>query len=67
MDHPEAERERPEEQTVTPSEVWEQLSPDIQARVCSLLARMAYKYALAQSGSLPEAAEVPGEIQSHGF
>lgn len=48
MDHPEAERERPEEQSIAPSDVWEQLSPDVQARVCKLLARMAYKHALAQ-------------------
>lgn len=48
MDHPEAEQEHPEEQSIAPSEVWEQLSPDLQARVCKLLARMAYKYALAQ-------------------
>jgi hypothetical protein len=51
MDHPETERERPEEQIVTPSEVWEQLSPDVQARVCRLLARMAYKYAMSQRRS----------------
>lgn len=63
MDHPETEREWPEEQSIAPSEVWEQLSPDVQARVCSLLRRMAYKYALARSGSLPEQTEVRGEIQ----
>lgn len=54
-----------EERAVTPAEIWEQLSPDVQARVCNLLARMAYKYALAQSGSLPDGTEVRGEIQSN--
>lgn len=63
MDHPETERERPEEQIVTPSEVWEQLSPDIQARVCNLLARMIYKCALAECEALSEETEVGGEIQ----
>lgn len=61
MDYPET--ERPEEQTVTLSEVWEQLSPDVQARVCNLLARMIYKCALAECGSLSEETEVGGEIQ----
>ena len=54
MDEPTPEQERPDERTVTPADVWEQLSPDIQTRVISLLARMAYKYALAQQGLLPE-------------
>jgi hypothetical protein len=58
-------QEDSEERAVTPAEVWEQLSPDVQERVCSLFARMAYKYALAQSESLPEGAEVRDEIRSY--
>lgn len=54
MDEPAPQQEETQEQTVTPSEVWEQLSPDLQARITRLLARMAYKYALAQRASLPE-------------
>jgi predicted FMN-binding regulatory protein PaiB len=65
MDEPNSQQEEPEERTVTPAEVWEQLSPDIQARVCSLFARMAYKYALSQNGLLPEEMEVRDGIQSH--
>lgn len=56
--------ERPEERSIAPSEVWEQLSPDVQSRVCSLLARMIYKCALAQYESLSEETEVGGEIHS---
>lgn len=63
MDEPNSQQEEPGERTVTPAEVWEQLSPDIQARVVSLLSRMAYKYALSQRGLLPEETEVRGEIQ----
>ena len=58
-------QENSEERAVAPAEVWEQLSPDIQARVCSLLARMAYKYALAQRGSRPEEGEERNEVQGH--
>ena len=65
MDHPDTEKERPEEQSIAPSEVWEQLSPDVQARVCSLLARMAYKYALALRGSRPKKGEERNEVQGH--
>jgi len=57
--------ERAGEGTIEPAEVWEQLSPDVQARVCSLLARMAYKYALAQRGSLSKEDGVENEVQSH--
>lgn len=53
MDEPVPQQGRTEEQTVTPAEVWDQLSPDVQARVVSLLGRMAYKYALAQLRSRP--------------
>jgi len=45
-----------EERTVTPAEVWNQLSPEIQARVVGLLAEMAYKYVLTQGGLLHEGA-----------
>lgn len=55
-------QEDSEERAVKPAEVWEQLSPDIQARVCSLLARMAYKYVLAQRRSLSEEAEVESGV-----
>ena len=48
MDQPVGRAEEPEEREVSPSEVWEQLSPDLQARIVSLLAKMAYKCALAQ-------------------
>ena len=41
-------QEDSEERAVTPAEVWEQLSPDIQARVVNLLGRMAYKYVLSR-------------------
>lgn len=58
-------QEDSEERAVTPAEVWEQLSPDVQERVCSLFARMAYKYALSQIGLLPEETEVRDGIQSH--
>lgn len=51
MDEPEPQQERPERITVAPAEVWEQLSPEVKERVLSLLRRMAYKYALAQSAS----------------
>ena len=54
MDEPTLEQEETQEQTVTPPEVWEQLSPDLQRRITRLLARMAYKYALAQRRSSPE-------------
>jgi hypothetical protein len=54
MDQPVEPGEEPEEREVSPSEVWEQLSPDLQARITRLLARMAYKYALSQRESLPE-------------
>jgi hypothetical protein len=54
MNEPSAQQEEPEEKTTTPSKVWEQLSPDVQARVVGILSRMAYKYALAQRGSLSE-------------
>ena len=47
MDEPTPTQEQPDERTVTPAEVWEQLSPDVQARVMSLLGRMAYKYMLS--------------------
>jgi hypothetical protein len=63
MDEPVSQQEETEERTVTPADVWEQLSPDVQERACSLLRRMAYKYALAQRGSLSEETEVRGEIQ----
>jgi hypothetical protein len=54
MDEPAPQQEETQEKTVTPSEVWEQLSPDLQVRVRRLLARMAYEYALAQRASLSE-------------
>jgi hypothetical protein len=59
MDEPLPQQEQPDEQkqTVTPAEVWEQLSPDLQERIVSLLGRMAYKYALAQCGSISEGTE----------
>lgn len=40
-------QEDSEERAVKPAEVWEQLSPDVQARVVRLLGRMAYKYVLS--------------------
>lgn len=55
-------QEESEEPTVTPSEVWEQLSPDVQARIISLLTRMAYKYALTQQKLLQDETEATGEI-----
>jgi len=63
MDEPNSQQEEPGERTVTPAEVWEQLSPDVQERACRLLRRMAYKYALKQCGSLSEETGVRGEIQ----
>ena len=65
MDQPVEPGEEPEEREVSPSEVWEQLSPDLQARITSLLARMAYKYALTQRMSVPGEKEAGGEIHSH--
>ena len=40
--------EPPEEQNMTPSEVWSQLDPERRARVVSQLARMAYKHLTAR-------------------
>jgi hypothetical protein len=57
MDEPKEEQEQPQERTVTPAEVWEVLPPDIQARVVSLIARMACKHVLAQYKLLSEEPE----------
>ena len=65
MDEP-VKQDEPEERTVTPVEVWDQLSPEVQARVISLLVRMAYKYALAQRKASQEETEESGEIPGHG-
>jgi hypothetical protein len=65
MDKPDLQQKRPEERTVTPAEVWEKLSPDVQARVVSLLGKMAYKYVLARCGSLLKGVEEKDEIQGH--
>jgi hypothetical protein len=54
MEEPAPQQEETKGQTVAPSEVWEQLSPDLQRRITRLFARMAYKYALAQRRSSPE-------------
>jgi hypothetical protein len=64
MDEP-ARQEDPEEKTVTPAEVWDQLSPDVQERAISLLVRMAYKYALLQRKPVQDETEVTGEIPRH--
>jgi hypothetical protein len=58
MDEPTSQKERPDEQIVSPSEVWDQLSPDIQSRVSGLLAKMAYKYVLAQRGLISEKPDI---------
>ena len=47
MDNPVSQQEETKEQTVTPSEVWDRLSPEVRERVMSLLGRMAYKYLLS--------------------
>jgi hypothetical protein len=52
MDHPRTQQERAEEKSVTPSEVWEQLSPESQERITCLLGRMAYKYVLSSGQQL---------------
>lgn len=65
MDEPVERGEELEEREVSPSEVWEQLSLDLQAHIASLLARMAYKHAVAQCESVPEETEAAGEIHSH--
>jgi len=65
MDKPISPQDEPEERTVAPAEVWDQLSPEVQARAISILSRMAYKYVLAQRGSLSEETEVQDEIPSH--
>lgn len=57
MNEPISPQDESEERTVIPAEVWDQLSPDVQARVESLLRRMAYKYALTQRGWLSEETE----------
>jgi hypothetical protein len=65
MDRPVERGEEPQEREVSPSEVWEQLSPDLQARITNLLARMACKYALSQRMSVLVEKEAGGEIHSH--
>lgn len=57
MDEPISQQDEPEKRTVTPAEVWDQLSPDVRTRVLSLLARMTYKYVLTEYGSLFEVSE----------
>jgi hypothetical protein len=65
MDEPTPAQEQPEEQTVTPAEVWEQLSPDIQTRVVSLIAKMAYKHVMAQRELISEKSEKgAGDVSS---
>lgn len=66
MDEPISQQEEPDERQETPPQIWEQLCPDIQSRVLSLLAEMAYKYVLAQRRSLPKVLkqDVRTEVQS---
>lgn len=59
------EQEEPEKPKVTPDEVWHLLSHEVKARVKSLLARMAYKYALTQPKPSQDETEVIGEIPGH--
>jgi hypothetical protein len=63
MNEPAEQQDEPNEQTVTPAEVWKGLSPEVQARVVSLFTRMAYKYALAQCGLLADDREVESGVQ----
>jgi hypothetical protein len=52
MDEPVPQQEQPEVHSATPSEIWGQLSPDLQERVTTLLGRLAYKCALARHAKL---------------
>jgi hypothetical protein len=63
MDDPDSQQEEPERHVITSSQVWEQLSPDVRTRVLNLLARLAYKWLLAEQESLSEGRGVKGEIQ----
>ena len=63
MNDPNSQQEEPKRQIVTSSQVWEQLSPDVRARVLNLLARLAYKCLLAKQEPLSEERGVKGEIQ----
>lgn len=48
MDEPTLEQEQPEEQTITPSEVWEQLDQVTRDRVIEIFARSAYNFVITQ-------------------
>lgn len=48
MDEPVLEQKAPEEQTVTPAEVWERLDQITRARVIELFAHSAYNFVTAQ-------------------
>lgn len=69
MDEPTPKQEQPEEQTVTPARVWEQLDQVTRERVIELFAHSAYNFVIAQGTvAIEEECDVYSgrEMEDHG-